>query len=213
MKEKMKKSLLSLALVVCMVCLSCVTVFAAKDKVLTEDQVASYKSGAVKVIEQIAGLSDEEIQNYLDQDDDFTTAALTSWKNAKDELGAFVEVGEQTVTTDGNNVIINSDVTYENKTADVELIVNSKTNTSESMAFNINYTMGEKMEQAGLNTLMGLGIVFCMLAFLSFLISQFKRISGLEVKMNKQPEAPKAPAAPVVPAAAPEPEEEEDWER
>ena len=27
--------------------------------VLTEDQVASYKSGAVKVIEQIAGLSDE----------------------------------------------------------------------------------------------------------------------------------------------------------
>ena len=49
MKEKMKKSLLSLALVVCMVCLSCVTVFAAaKDKVLTEDQVASYKSGAIK---------------------------------------------------------------------------------------------------------------------------------------------------------------------
>ena len=38
-----------------------------------------------------------------------------------------VEVGEQTVTTDGNNVIINSDVTYENKTADVELIANSKT--------------------------------------------------------------------------------------
>ena len=38
-----------------------------------------------------------------------------------------VEVGDQTVTTDGNNVIINSDVTYENKTADVELIVNSKT--------------------------------------------------------------------------------------
>ena len=45
MKEKMKKSLLSLVLVVCMVCLSCVTVFAAKDKVLTEDQVASFKSG------------------------------------------------------------------------------------------------------------------------------------------------------------------------
>ena len=179
MKEKMKKSLLSLALVVCMVCLSCVTVFAAKDKVLTEDQVASYKSGAVKVIEQIAGLSDEEIQNYLDQDDDFVTAALTSWDNAKDELGAYVEVGDQTVTTDGNNVIINSDVTYENKTADVELIVNSKTNTSESMAFNINYTMGEKMEQAGLNTLMGLGIVFLMLIFLSFLISQFKHISKL----------------------------------
>ena len=207
MKEKMKKSLLSLALVVCMVCLSCVTVFAAKDKVLTEDQVASYKSGAVKVIEQIAGLSDEEIQNYLDQDDDFVTAALTSWDNAKDELGAYVEVGDQTVTTDGNNVIINSDVTYENKTADVELIVNSKTNTSESMAFNINYTIGEKMEQAGLNTLMGLGIVFLMLFFLSFLISQFKHISKLTEK-NK-PAAPAAPAPAPAPAVVEEEPEEE----
>ncbi len=206
MKEKMKKSLLSLALVVCMVCLSCVTVFAAKDKVLTEDQVASYKSGAVKVIEQIAGLSDEEIQNYLDQDDDFVTAALTSWNNAKDELGAYVEVGDQTVTTDGNNVIINSDVTYENKTADVELIVNSKTNTSESMAFNINYTMGEKMEQAGLNTLMGIGIVFLMLIFLSFLISQFKHISNLTEKKDSKSAAP-APAP--APAAAEEEQEEE----
>ena len=206
MKEKMKKSLLSLALVVCMVCLSCVTVFAAKDKVLTEDQVASYKSGAVKVIEQIAGLSDEEIQNYLDQDDDFVTAALTSWDNAKDELGAYVEVGDQTVTTDGNNVIINSDVTYENKTADVELIVNSKTNTSESMAFNINYTMAEKMEQAGLNTLMGLGIVFLMLIFLSFLISQFKHISKLTEKKDSKSAAPAAPA----PAPAPAEEEQEE---
>ena len=60
-----------------------------------------------------------------------------------------MEVGEQTVTTDGNNVIINSDVTYENKTANVELIANTKTSAYESMAFNINYTMGEKMEQAG----------------------------------------------------------------
>lgn len=209
MKEKMKKSLLSLALVVCMVCLSCMTVFAAKDKVLTEDQVASYKSGAVKVIEQIAGLSDEEIQNYLDQDDDFVTAALTSWNNAKDELGAYVEVGDQTVTTDGNNVIINSDVTYENKTADVELIVNSKTNTSESMAFNINYTMGEKMEQAGLNTLMGIGIVFLMLIFLSFLISQFKHISNLTEKKDSKSAAPAAPAPAPAPAAAEEEQEEE----
>ncbi|MFQ9393863.1 MAG: OadG family protein [Lachnospiraceae bacterium] len=148
------------------------------------------------------------------RDDDFVTAALTSWDNAKDELGAYVEVGDQTVTTDGNNVIINSDVTYENKTADVELIVNSKTNTSESMAFNINYTMAEKMEQAGLNTLMGLGIVFLMLIFLSFLISQFKHISKLTEK-NK----PTAPAA-LAPAPAPavveeEPEEElaDDGER
>lgn len=209
MKEKMKKSLLSLALVVCMVCLSCVTVLAAKDKVLTEDQIASFKSAATSVIEKIAGFSDEEIETYLDQDDDFTTAALTSWKNAKDELGAYVEVGEQTVTTDGNNVIINSEVTYENKTADVELIANTKTNAYESMAFNINYTMGEKMEQAGLNTLMGIGIVFLMLIFLSFLISQFKHIGKLADKLEGKSAAPAAPAPALAPAVVEEEPEEE----
>ena len=158
------------------------------------------------MIEKIAGFSDEDIEKFLDQDDDFTTAALTSWKNAKDELGAFVEVGEQTVTTDGNNVIINSDVTYENKTANVELIANTKTSAYESMAFNINYTMGEKMEQAGLNTLMGIGIVFLMLIFLSFLISQFKHISNLTEKKDSKSAAP-APAP--APAAAEEEQEEE----
>ena len=54
------------------------------------------------------------------------------------------------------------------------------------MAFNINYTMGEKMEQAGLNTLMGLGIVFLMLIFLSFLISQFKHISNADREKRQQ---------------------------
>ena len=120
-----------------------------------------------------------------------------------------MEVGEQTVTTDGNNVIINSDVTYENKTANVELIANTKTSAYESMAFNVNYTMGEKMEQAGLNTLMGIGIVFLMLIFLSFLISQFKHISNLTEKKDSKSAAPAAPAPAPAPAAAEEEQEEE----
>ena len=74
------------------------------------------------------------------------------------------------------------------------------------MAFNINYTMGEKMEQAGLNTLMGLGIVFLMLIFLSFLISQFKHISNLTEKKDSKSAAPAAPA----PAPAPAEEEQEE---
>ena len=66
--------------------------------------------------------------------------------------------------------------------------------------------MGEKMEQAGLNTLMGLGIVFLMLIFLSFLISQFKHISKLTEKKDSKSAAPAAPA----PAPAPAEEEQEE---
>ena len=208
MKGKMKKGLLGLLLTVCMMLLSVITVFAAKDKVLTEDQITSLKTTASGIIEQIAGFSDEEIEKYLEQDDDFTVAAFTSWKNAKEELGAFKEIGEQTVETDGSDAIITSSVTYENKTATVELIIDTKTGSGVNMAFNVDYTMGEKMKQAGLNTVMGIGIVFVMLFFLSFIIGLFKHVGKLEARVNGKKEAP----APVASAPAPAPavvEEEE----
>ena len=40
---------------------------------VTEDEAANYKSAAETLISQIAGFSDEEIENYLAQDDAFTT--------------------------------------------------------------------------------------------------------------------------------------------
>lgn len=70
--------------------------------------------------------------------------------------------------------------------------------------------MGKLMEQAGLNTLMGLGIVFLVLLFLSFLISQIHWIPDLIEGKNREKEAAKAAAAPkAAPAPAPVAEEEE----
>lgn len=175
-----------------------------------QSQEDTFKQAASNLIQQIAALSDEQMDSILEQKDAFTTAAITSWKGVKNDAGAYQSIGEQKVDIKDTTVTITSDVQFEKHTVSVVLTLDMKQGVYTDMSFNIDYTMAEKMEQAGLNTLMGLGIVFCMLAFLSFLISQFKRISGLEVKMNKQPEAPKAPAAPVVPAAAPEPEEEEE---
>ena len=54
--------------------------------------------------------------------------------------------------------------------------------------------MGETMKEAGLNTVMGIGIVFLMLIVISFVISLFKLIS----KPEKKKEAP-------APVKAPEP--------
>ena len=175
-----------------------------------QSQEDTFKQAASNLIQQIAALSDEQMDSILEQKDAFTTAAITSWKGVKNDAGAYQSMGEQKVDIKDTTVTITSDVQFEKHTVSVVLTLDMKQGVYTDMSFNIDYTLAEKMEQAGLNTLMGLGIVFCMLAFLSFLISQFKRISGLEAKMNKQPEAPKAPAAPVVPAAAPEPEEEEE---
>ena len=65
-------------------------------------------------------------------------------------------------------------------------------------------TMGE----AGLNTAMGLGIVFCALAFISLIISIEGKIFGSLGKKKAAPKTPEAPAP--APAVVEEVEEEAD---
>ena len=55
-------------------------------------------------------------------------------------------------------------------------------------------SLGEIFSRAGLNTLLGMGTVFAVLIFISFIISLFKYIAP---KAKAQPK-PAAPAAPVV---------------
>ena len=150
-----------------------------------QSQEDTFKQAASNLIQQIAALSDEQMDSILEQKDAFTTAAITSWKGVKNDAGAYQSMGEQKVDIKDTTVTITSDVQFEKHTVSVVLTLDMKQGVYTDMSFNIDYTLAEKMEQAGLNTLMGLGIVFCMLAFLSFLISQFKRISGLESK-NEQ---------------------------
>lgn len=72
-----------------------------------------------------------------------------------------------------------------------------------SYSFTPEYTTGEKMAKAAMNTAMGMGTVFMVLIFISVLISCFKYINAWE---NNQ-KAAKASQAPAAPAPAPEPME------
>ena len=82
------------------------------------------------------------------------------------------------------------------------LIADEDLSKVETISFSPVYTTGEKMAKAGMNTLMGMGVVFAVLIFISWLISMFKYINVFEAKMK----AKKAAAAPA-PTAAPAEEE------
>ena len=79
----------------------------------------------------------------------------------------------------------------------------------EGMSFSTgDASFGQVMQEAGLNTVMGIGIVFLVLLFLSILIAQFKHVAKLEAAFTKKPTAPAPKAAPAAaPVAAPVVEE------
>lgn len=165
---------------------------------MTQEQADLYKTSAQSLIEQIANFSDEQIEEYLKQSDDFTISALESWKSAKDSLGAYESVKEQAVVEEEDSVTVSSLVEYEKADATVDLVLNPSQNTLTSMSFNVNQTLAVKLEEAGLNTLMGLGIVFVILFFLCFVISLFKHVSKLEAKLQSKEEKKETVDAPVM---------------
>lgn len=187
-----------------------VCAFAADN--VTEDETANYKSAAETLISQIAGFSDEEIENYLAQDDAFTTATMESWKSVKDELGAYSSIVSQDVEKDGDVVTISTVAQFEKAKADVVLMLDLGQQMYTSMTYSVQYSLAANMQRAGMNTLMGIGIVFLMLLFLSFVIGLFKYIEKFQNvgKKKAAEEAPKAEEAPA-PAIAQSEAADEDF--
>ena len=179
---------------------------------VTEDEAANYKSAAETLISQIAGFSDEEIENYLAQDDAFTTATMESWKSVKDELGAYSSIVSQDVEKDGVVVTISTVAQFEKAKADVVLMLDLGQQMYTSMTYSVQYSLAANMQRAGMNTLMGIGIVFLMLVFLSFVIGLFKYIEKFQNvgKKKAAEEAPKAEEAPA-PAIAQSEAADEDF--
>lgn len=179
---------------------------------VTEDEAANYKSAAETLISQIAGFSDEEIENYLAQDDAFTTATMESWKSVKDELGAYSSIVSQDVEKEGDVVTISTVAQFEKAKADVVLMLDLGQQMYTSMTYSVQYSLAANMQRAGMNTLMGIGIVFLMLVFLSFVIGLFKYIEKFQNvgKKKAAEEAPKAEEAPA-PAIAQSEAADEDF--
>lgn len=174
---------------------------------------ASLESYAQQSIEMIVGMDDaqaEEIlhpSSILSKYQDSMVASVQSWVNAKEELGAYKQILAQDIEVD-DDIVIKTDCEFENGESVVTTTLSLDDLSLVSMEFaTAEKSMGQKMEEAVLNTLMGVCVVFCMLLFLSFLISQFKHISKLEEGFKKK-NAPAAPAP--APVAAPAPVEEEE---
>lgn len=152
----------------------------------------------------IIPLTDEDIENYLNSADDFTIQAMESWSAAKDELGEFKELGTSEAEFSNNQYTVVVPVEFEEADAEFEYVFDAQ-GTPTSLSVNVQYPLSVSMTRAGLNTVMGLGVVFVVLIFLCFVIYLLRFVPGLlEGRKEEEEEDAPAPvsASPVpVPAA------------
>ncbi len=160
----------------------------------------------------------EYIQNYqlmeigVPVEADAFTEALDSWQAGVEECGPYLGHSDYTYepSSDGLDVIITA--YYEERDAEVKFIFD-KNLYLETVTVSAEFSMGEIMSKAGMNTLLGMGVVFFVLILMSFIIYLFKYVPVLQEKITgrkpielleaeeqqkKSEEKKKAAAAPVV---------------
>ena len=174
-----------------------------------ESQIVEYVGG---LTESIIGFSEEEIAGYMASGDEFTMNAMQAWTSAKNELGDLSlaeinqEAAEYETTDDGYSVTV--PVAFEKLNAD--FVYQFTEEGPVSLSVNVNYPMSLTLQRAGLNTLMGIGTVFVMLVFLSFVISLFRFVPVLTQGKKKAQQPAPAPVPAAVPVQEPVVEEETD---
>lgn len=210
MKKITKKLLTVVLALVCMVSLAACG--SSVEVASVDETTQSYMEQQMdSLLSTLGGMSADELKQYEQVDDTFTVAAVTNFEGVMDELGAYKGLNSTDIEVNDKEYTVTSVAQFEQRTAIVTLKLNmeSQSFVPQSITFEAQYSLAESLERAALNTLMGVGIVFIILIFLSFLISLFKyvgKLSGEDKKAEK-----KAPA-PAVQTAAPVVEETDDLE-
>lgn len=181
---------------------------AAKEKQVV-NSADELKNWAVDMINFLDETSDEQIKIYAENSDTLasinkksyivnpngmgvaTVEFYNSWVKSRQDLGALKSIDSMDVQVSSDTgtlctIIVNA--AYENRNCNYEFVIDDEYNLS-SGAINPTYTTGEKMAKAVMNTLIGMGTVFIVLIFISFIISMLKYVNLIGKKKDKPAEA------------------------
>lgn len=219
MKKKLTKYLAVLCMFACVFSLTAcgedakkVTFSDDTEKVLTSElktqnmdmTVEEYAQQSVEsMVTQIEmnaiNIERDELQAYYDDDPD-TYEYVVSYLEATDGLGEYLDNSyNYTFEMDDTSITMTGMLDFEE--LDVKFNYHYDYAASEmSLTFERELTLGEILQKAGMNTLLGMGTVFLVLILISCIIACFGLING-NGKAKTAPAAPATPVAPATPAA------------
>ena len=166
---------------------------------------ASMEESIISYGEQLVAEMDSLVrQEMADQysDDAVFGPALSTYETSLDDIGEIEGYdNEQAVINDDGEYLINIGIDGTDHDADVVITVDASGSPS-NVSINVRYSFGELMEQAALNTVLGMGTTFIILIVLALIISAFALIGKSQEKKDKKAAAVKEAEAPA-PAPAP----------
>lgn len=145
----------------------------------------------------VEGLAASDTSRIDAYGEDIVDELVSGWDETTAELGSLEGFGEFTITTAQNTMTVEQYVEFPGREVSVAYVYSYNYTAGQmeitDASVDLVYTLSEKMEKAGLNTLMGMGTVFVVLILISLIISCFRIIPYLE---NKKKEEKASVAAP-----------------
>lgn len=187
----MKKFLLVLGMITCMTGLTACGQEAkdySADYQVTDDMVVSYVEQEVSGINSIV---EQGAQAYVEEDAVMSNA-VAGWEAAMADMGDYESVSNVTYTVDEDGIMtIDADINASKRDGKIEFILEySVVNNfvATSVTTTPNFTFGELMTKAALNTLMGMGTVFAVLILIALIIYCFSFIPKIQATFSKKKE-------------------------
>ena len=118
---------------------------------------------------------EDQYEAYVEQTSEEIAQSLLSFYKSTKEAGTYKSISDEKVTYTDGQVTVEGKVKFEKN--DYIIRINLKS-TGEMVSFSTEEykTFSEKMVDAGLNTLLGMGSVFVVLIFISLIISLLKYV-------------------------------------
>ena len=193
----MKKLLAILGVITCMIGLCACGQEDTVNFPFIEAQLVSDCESVVKGIDMAVSQGSAAIEQNVGNPVIYN--GMLGWQSAIEDIGQFQATDGGTVSVNDDEIIVDVNVLGSKHNAVVEFVLDSSNSAQfdiVSITTNVEYSFGEVITKAVMNTVIGMGTVFVVLIFISLIISCFGFISKFDTKKQKSTQTA-APASTV----------------
>lgn len=143
-----------------------------------------YQESSGLSISEIIASSKKESAGSTSALPDYFYDGLEKWDSVINEIGEYEDFDEESFSVDksGKTLTTSLTVQFEKRTATFQVVYSYYNMEITSIVINPDYTLGEKMQKAGLNTAISMSIVFCVLILICLIIYCFNIFPYIEKK-------------------------------